>query len=91
MLAKQDAMECSQHKKLLEAYCEACQELLCFKCTTQLHFHHRVQMVEDIIDNCKKEVKEGICPLKQQIATVIDTIKDLDSCDEAIARQGDAI
>ena len=59
MLSKQGAMECPHHSKPLEAFCEACQELVCFKCTTQLHINHRVQMVEDIIDHCKKELKKA--------------------------------
>ena len=54
MLAKKDAMECTQHKKSLEAFCETCQELVCIFCITRSHSNHHVQMIVDLIDKCKK-------------------------------------
>ena len=88
ILAKEGAMECPQHKKPLEAFCETCQELVCFFCATRSHNNHRVRMNADIVENCKKELEEGAQPVKQQIAIFIHVIKDLDSCYEAIAQQG---
>ena len=48
-------------------------------------------MIADIIDNYKQELEGSTQSVKQQIAFVMDAIKDLDSCDEAIASQGEAI
>ena len=75
----------------MKAFCKTCQELVCIVCITRSHSNHRVQMIFDIIDNCKQQLEEGTQPVKQQIAVVMDAIKELDSCDEAIARQGEAI
>ena len=91
MLAKEGAMDCPEHKKPLEAYCETCQELVCFFCATRLHNNHHVQMIADIVNNCKQELEEGTQPVKEQIAILMDAIKKLDSCDDAIALQGEAI
>ena len=91
MLAKEGAMDCPEHKKPLEAYCEACQELVCFFCATRLHNNHHVRMIADIVNNCKQELEEGTQPVKEQIVILTDAIKKLDSCDDAIALQGEAI
>ena len=48
-------------------------------------------MIADMIDNCKQEWVEGTQPVKQQVAAIMDAFKDLDSCDEAIAHQGEEI
>ena len=91
MLAKKDAVECPQHKKPLEAFCNSCQELVCIFCITRSHGNHQVQMIADIIDKCKQELEDGIQPVKLQIAMVMDAISDLDSCDKALVCQGEAI
>ena len=84
-------MECPQHKEPIKAFCRTCQKLVCIACITRSHSNHPAQMIVDIIDNYKQQLKEGTQPVKQQITVVMDAIKELDSCDEAIAHQGEAI
>ena len=90
-LDKKGAVDCPQHKKPMEAFCDTCQELVCIVCITRSHGNHHVRMIVDIIDNCKQHLEEGTQPVKEQIATVMDAIKELDLCDEAIVHQGEIV
>ena len=48
-------------------------------------------MIANIINNCKQVLEESTQLVKQQIATAMVVIKELDSCHEAIICQGEAI
>ena len=89
MLAKQDTMECDQHKRPLDLFCNTCQELLCVVCQVRSHKHHNYHLISDIIHDCKQEVKKAAQPVKEQLAAIMGTVKVLEACDEEISQQGE--
>ena len=90
MLAKQDTMECDQHKRPLDLFCNTCQELLCYVCQVRSHKKHDYHLISDIIHDCKQEVKKGAHPLREQLAVIADTVKGLGACDEEVSQLGEA-
>ena len=90
MLAKQDTMECDQHKRPLDLFCNTCQELLCVVCQVRSHKKHNYHLISDIIHDCKQDVRKGAQPVKEQLAAIKDNVNALEACDEEISQQGEA-
>ena len=69
--AKEGVLYCSDHQEReLELYCESCEQLICFQCTITQHNGHKYNLVKDIFETHKQEIKTSLAPAKEQLSAV---------------------
>ena len=69
--AKEGALYCADHQEReLELYCESCEQLICFQCTITEHRGHNFNLVKDIFEKHKQEIKTSLAPAKDQLLAV---------------------
>ena len=66
---------CHAHKdRLMDLYCETCEELICVKCSTEFHRDHQYDRAEAMFGEHEQQIKAGLLPLKEQIAELKHTL-----------------
>ncbi|XP_033725186.1 uncharacterized protein LOC117315151 [Pecten maximus] len=87
---------CIYHKeRLLQLYCEKCQELVCLKCLSSIHKIHPVCELSEITSQKKQDIKNFIDRTEKNdlvrigkcIASTDTLVKDNDSRFEKLSRQ----
>ena len=77
---KKKVLYCQKHKdKLLEIYCETCNELICNNCTIRLHQGHQYDVVSDTFKKHEQEIDEQLEPIKRHLATVNTALPSFDA------------
>ena len=76
-------------RRVLELYCETCEELVCVQCIMKdgKHRYHDHAVVEDAFKNHKSEVLSAIKPLEDQVADIQKALAQLDRCGDDISDQ----
>ena len=78
--AKEGAFYCADHQEReLELYCESCEQLICFQCTITEHHGHKYNLVMDVLEKCKEEIKASLTPAKEQLSAVGKASKQVKS------------
>ena len=72
-LKEQPTMECSNHGKPLEVYCDTCDKLICHLCTINHHRDHKCDAITDAFSRHQRHIVEGLKKVKKKQAA-IDTI-----------------
>ena len=79
---------CQKHKeKLLEIYCETCNELICSNCTIRLHQGHQYDVASDTFAKHKQEITDQLEPIKRHLATVKTALHSFDDRSKEIQDQ----
>lgn len=66
---------CHAHKdRLMDLYCETCEELICVKCSTEFHRDHQYDRAEALFGEHEQQIKAGLLPLKERIAELEHTL-----------------
>ena len=79
---------CQKHKeKLLEIYCETCNELICSNCTIRLHQGHQYDVASDTFTKHKQEITDQLEPIKRHLATVNTALHSFDDRSKEIQDQ----
>ena len=77
---KKKVLYCQKHKdKLLEIYCETCNELICSNCTIRLHQGHQYDVASDTFKKHKQEITDQLEPIKCHLATVNTALPSFDA------------
>ena len=74
------ALYCQKHKeKLLEIYCETCNELICSNCTIRLHQGHQYDVATDTFTKHRQQITDQLEPIKHHLATVNTALHSFDA------------
>ena len=85
---KKKVLYCQKHKeKLLEIYCETCNELICSNCTIRLHQGHQYDVASDTFTKHKQEITDQLKPIKRHLATVKTALQSFDDRSKKIQDQ----
>ena len=85
---KKKVLYCQKHKeKLLEIYCETCNELICSNCTIRLHQGHQYDVASDTFAKHKQEITDQLKPIKCHLATVNTALHSFDARSKEIQDQ----
>ena len=85
---KKKVLYCQKHKeKLLEIYCETCNELICSNCTIRLHQGHQYDVASDTFTKHKQEITDQLEPIKRHLATVNTALHSFDDRSKEIQDQ----
>ena len=85
---KKKVLYCQKHKeKLLEIYCETCNELICSNCTIRLHQGHQYDVASDTFAKHKQEITDQLEPIKRHLATVNTALHSFDARSKEIQDQ----
>ena len=85
---KKKVLYCQKHKdKLLEIYCETCNELICNNCTIRLHQGHQYDVASDTFIKHKQEITDQLEPIKRHLATVNTALHTFDARSKEIQDQ----
>ena len=85
---KKKVLYCQKHKeKLLEIYCETCNELICSNCTIRLHQGHQYDVASDTFTKHKQEITDQLEPIKRHLATVNTALHSFDARSKEIQDQ----
>ena len=86
--AKPEATICADHGKLLEIFCETCEELICHLCTVKKHKDHDYDVVGDAFSKHKRSIELNLQPLNQKIERFTEMTTNLVKRKEEIEQQG---
>ena len=76
---------CSKHEgKELELFCETCSKLICHNCATKIHKSHNCDVVSDTFEMHKAELVASMVPVRQQLSTVRESLKQVELRRKAI-------
>ena len=88
---KKKVLHCQKHKdKLLEIYCETCNELICNNCTIRLHQGHQYDVASDTFTRHKQELADQLGPIKCHLVTVNTALHSFDARAKEIQDQREA-
>ena len=86
--AKEGALYCADHQEReLELYCESCEQLICVQCAITEHTGHKCNLVKDVLEKCKEEIKASLTPAKEQLLVVGKASKQVKSQKKEIVDQ----
>ena len=89
---KKKVMFCSKHPaKVLDLYCETCEELVCRDCTVRVHRDHQYDLVTDAFQKHKDVLVTSLQPVEQQLDTVTKSLQQLDTQCQQITDQREAL
>ncbi len=89
---KKTAPHCLKHSENdTKIYCDTCSTLICTDCTIRLHKDHNYNPVADVLTKHKEELISSLKPVKENLDSVQQALKDFDTRAKAIHDQRTAI
>ena len=82
-------MNCTDHNKPFEIFCETCQDLVCRDCIVRRHRDHDYDIVTDVFPKHRQEIKHTLEVVKQKITATNDVLKALMKREKEITDRGD--
>ena len=80
---------CPKHPtELIKIYCEKCDELICRDCTVKTHRDHSYDLIPDAFPKHRDTIIASLEPVKTQLASVVETIKNLEARSKRVERRG---
>lgn len=73
-------VNCSEHNKERELFCETCENLICWKCAIKggKHHDHDYQPLDEAFEKYKEEVIPSIKPMEEKCAAIKKAVAKLD-------------
>ena len=81
-------MNCTNHNKPLEIFCETCQYMICQNCTVR---HHRDHDCDIVTDKHRQNIESALQQVKQKIKATNNVLTDLSRRDKEVTEQGDNV
>ena len=84
------ASHCFVHEdKVLELYCETCEELICLKCVTKSgkHYSHDYEELHTAFQKYKEEIISSLEPMEKQVTTIKKALALIEQCCGEISDQ----
>ena len=80
---------CPKHPtEPIKIYCETCDELICRDCTVKTHRDHSYDLIPDAFPKHRDTIIASLEPVKTQLASVVETIKNLEARSKRVERRG---
>ena len=80
---------CPKHPtEPIKIYCEKCDELICRDCTVKTHRDHSYDLIPDAFPKHRDTIIASLEPVKSQLASVVETIKNLEARSKRVERRG---
>ncbi len=76
---KKLAPYCSDHDgEELKLYCDTCGELICMQCTIRTHHSHKYDLVSEMLEKHREEIKVVMEPVEEKLMLVDAALGELD-------------
>ncbi len=88
--SKKTTHYCSEHAgKELEFFCEACNELICWKCAFKggQHHDHNSNSLDEAFDKYKGEITSSLEPMEKQLKTIHTALAQFDARSRELSDQ----
>ena len=82
-------MNCTDHNKPLEIFCETCKDLICQSCTVRRHRDHDYDIATDVFPKHRQEIEASLQIVKLKIAATSDAFRALSKREKEIIKQGE--
>ena len=82
-------MNCTDHNKPLEIFCETCQELICPNCTIRHHKYHNYDVVSDTFPKHQQDIKKVLEVVVKKMLAVQDALTVITKREEDVTKQRD--
>ena len=82
-------MNCTDHNKPLEIFCEKCQELICQSCTLQRHNYHYYNVVSDAFPKYQQDIKKVVEVVVKKMVSLQDALTAITRREEEVTKQRD--
>ena len=80
---------CPKHPtEPIKIYCEKCDELICRDCTVKTHRDHSYDLIPDAFPKHRDTIIASLEPVKSRLASVVETIKNLEARSKRVERRG---
>ena len=80
---------CPKHPtEPIKIYCEKCDELICRDCTVKTHRDHSYDLIPDAFPKHRDTIIASLEPVKTLLASVVETIKNLEARSKRVERRG---
>ena len=91
-LKEQPTMECFNHSKPLELYCDTCEQLVCHLCTiTKQHQNHDFEPIIDAFPRHQQQIINSLQLVKQKLTTIATFVQGLKTRERNVLEQGVAV
>lgn len=82
---------CTDHKKLLDIYCNDCEVVICHHCSLRSHRDHSYDLIADSWERQLKEICGKLIPLQQQVHYVQVACEALKNFDDKLVKSDEAV
>ena len=77
-LKERPTIECSSHGKPLEVYCDTCDKLICYLCTTaKAHRNHEYEPLNDAFPRHRQQILDSLDQVKEKLTAITAAINTL--------------
>lgn len=77
---------CLEHKEEeLTLFCETCQLVICWHCTIQSHNGHKYDLITEVFEKHRDELKACLGPVEESLVSVHETLSQIDSSCNALS------
>ena len=82
-------MNCTDHNKPLEIFCETCQELICQSCTIRCHKDHNYDVVSDTFPKHRQDIEKVVEVVAKKMVALQDALTAIRRREEEVTKQRD--
>ena len=82
-------MNCTDHNKPLEIFCETCQELICQSCTIRHHKDHNYNVVSDTFPKHRQDIEKVVEVVAKKMVALQDALTAITRREEEVTKQKD--
>ena len=82
-------MNCTDHNKPLEIFCETCQELICQSCTIRRHKDHNYDVVSDTFPKHRQDIEKVVEVVIKKMVALQDALTAITRREEEVTKQRD--
>ena len=82
---------CSNHEKLLDIFCETCDQVICLQCTKQNHKNHDWDSVTESYHKDCNELERSLAPVKEKVEAIKNVLTAMTEKKNEITEQSEAV
>ena len=91
-LKEQPIMECSSHGKPLEMYCDTCDKLICYLCTTaKSHRNHDYEPITDAFPRHQQQIVDSLKQVNKKLAAITTAVQTVETQERGFLEQVGAV
>ena len=82
-------MDCTDHSKPAEIFCETCQELICRDCTIRRHKDHNFDLIADVLPKHQQDIRTALGVVLKKMLGMQDVLEALTRREDDVTKQRD--